>query len=116
MSNKALSAQEVLATLEGFVSDEDNINALYYVESIVLPIITDLEKLSHPSIFHSIIYNISNILYLNQRYEEAWKYLGIISGTEFSRHSVECIMLQSLLMNKQGDYSASLAFLSSAQS
>ena len=96
MANKVLSAKEILATIEGFVSNEDNIGALEYVESIILPIISNLENSTPLEVFHTLLYNISKIYYLNQEYEISQHYLDALSSTEY-RQQVNILQLNHFL-------------------
>jgi two-component system response regulator HydG len=116
MANKALSAQVILDTIEGYVSGENNADALRYIESHVLPIIDSLEKSSPANFFYSLLYNLSNIYYLNHKYKKSLHFLDMLNGTDFGLNSIDCIILRSSLLNLEGKYSTALKLLREAQS
>lgn len=116
MANQALSAREILAKLESFVSDEDNNNALHYIERHVLPIISELENCSPPELFHVLLYSIGNIYFLNHKYEDVQRLIDALKGTEFSRRSIEFVTMQAKIYLKKGVYSRARTYLENTKS
>ena len=115
MVNKLKSTDDYLAKIEDFVSKEDYYNALKYIEDKIIPIIPDLNRTSPSSAFNSILYNISNIFFLNQRYGESKEYLNRISDLDFFNNSIECIILKALLLMQRGQYRKARFFLINMQ-
>jgi DNA-binding NtrC family response regulator len=113
MTSKALSAQEILANIESFISNEDNKSALRHIENHVLPIVEQLQIASSPKIFHTLLYSIGNVYFLNQKYEDAQRFVDMLQGTEFSEFSIELAVLHAQILINRGEYVRARDFLES---